>query len=166
MKMIRFLAVTLIVISSFAFAQLPVVENPDHAAMLASDNPQLAANKKLVYDMWRVLLEAGQYQQAEKFLSDDYTDHNAVIAPGRNAFVEYLKQRPQQTVQNRVQAKITSITAERDIVIINYVRDLENPKEAGKMYTTSGFDMYRIKDGKIVEHWDGIEMGRTSTHIQ
>jgi len=34
------------------------------------------------------------------------------------------------------------------------VRELPDPKDASKKYTTTGFDMFRIEDGKIAEHWD------------
>lgn len=155
-------------ISAAVDAQLPVLENPNHEAMLASDNPQLASNKRIVYDMWRVLLEAGQTDQAEKFLTKDYTDHNPIVPPGREAFVEYLKQRSKKEIEDRVKSKIVSITAERDRVIIGFVRELENPKpeNKGEIYTTSGFDMYRIENGLVAEHWDAIELGRTTPHMQ
>jgi len=35
-----------------------------------------------------------------------------------------------------------------------FVRELPDPKDASKKYTTTGFDMFRIEDGKIAEHWD------------
>ena len=34
------------------------------------------------------------------------------------------------------------------------VRTLPDPREQGKMYTSTWFDMWRIKDGKADEHWD------------
>ena len=33
-------------------------------------------------------------------------------------------------------------------------RELPDPRTPGKTYTTTWFDMWRIKDGKADEHWD------------
>ena len=48
--------------------------------------------------------------------------------------------------------KVVSIVAERDLVVVALVR--EEKDNEGKPYTTTWFDMYRIANGKIVEHWD------------
>src|SRR5690606_20999197 len=64
---------------------VPVTAHPDQLALLASDDPQLAANKKLVFDMWRTLLIAGQVEQAERFLTEDYIQHNVMVPTGRAA---------------------------------------------------------------------------------
>jgi predicted SnoaL-like aldol condensation-catalyzing enzyme len=40
-------------------------------------------------------------------------------------------------------------------VTLSFVRELDDPKEKGKKYTTTSFDMFRFdKDHKIAEHWD------------
>ena len=46
----------------------PVVSQ-DHAALLASDDPRLAANKQLVYDMYRIVLQAGRADRAGEFIA-------------------------------------------------------------------------------------------------
>jgi hypothetical protein len=51
---------------STAHAQLPVQARLDHAAMLASPDPRLAANKRLAYDFWREVFEGGHMELAEK----------------------------------------------------------------------------------------------------
>ena len=46
-------------------------------ALLASSDPKLAANKKLVWDMWRdVLASAHHIDEADKFLAPEYHQHN------------------------------------------------------------------------------------------
>ena len=141
------------------FAQQPVVANPDHEAMLQSDDPRLAANKRLVYDMWRTLLDAGHAEQADKFLAEDYIQHNPNVATGRAAVIEFIKSsRPRTEIPERVNREIVSITAEGDYVIISFVRRGKNPLKNNEDYTTSWFDMFRIENGKIAEHWDTAEL--------
>ena len=38
-----------------------------------------------------------------------------------------------------------------------FAREHPDPKDPSARYTTTWFDMFRIKDGKIVEHWDVIQ---------
>ena len=54
-------SLALLVVTQVANAAEPVVAaSPDaQRAMLASSDPQLAANKKLVWDMWREFLQGG-----------------------------------------------------------------------------------------------------------
>jgi predicted SnoaL-like aldol condensation-catalyzing enzyme len=37
---------------------------------------------------------------------------------------------------------------------VAFPRQYKDPKDPSKTYTTTWFDMYRIKNGKIDEHWD------------
>ena len=47
-----------------AHAQVPVTANADHEAMLRHADPQLAKNKRLVYDFWREVFEAANMDLA------------------------------------------------------------------------------------------------------
>src|SRR5690606_21576714 len=55
---------------------VPPVVSQDHPALLSSADPRLAANKKLVYDMYRVVLQAGRHDRAHEFIAEDYIQHN------------------------------------------------------------------------------------------
>ena len=46
-----------------------------------------------------------------------------------------------------------SIVAERDIVILAFAKQHAGPNDPSQHYTTTWFDMFRVADGKIVEHW-------------
>ena len=138
-----------------AYAQLPVQANPDHEAMLASADARLAANKRLVYDFWREVFEGGHMELADKYLAESYMQHNPNVPTGRAAFVElFSKFVKPKDIQARVKAPLVSITAEGDKVILSFVSTVPDPKDAGKKYTTTWFDMFRIENGKIAEHWD------------
>lgn len=48
------------------------------------------------------------------------------------------------------------VTAECDIVtVIHKINRPEPGGEEGKFYEFFTFDTFRVKDGKLVEHWDG-----------
>ncbi len=80
-----------------ALAQVPPVGVKDQAAQLKSSDAKLAANKKLVYDMYRTIVNGGHYELAEKFFTKGYIQHNPNVASGRDALVAHIKKtRPQR----------------------------------------------------------------------
>ena len=136
------------------YAQIPPVANPDHERMLASVDPKLAANKRLVYDFWREVLEARHMDLANKYLTESYIQHNPNVATGRAALVKYFSQFPTTPIAAHVKAPLINIVAEGDLVIVCSVQPMPDAKDPSKSYTTTQFDMFRIEGGKIAEHWD------------
>ena len=139
-----------------AGAQVPVTADPDHAAMLASSDPRLAANKRLVYDFYREVFEAGRMELADKYLAEDYVQHNPNVPTGRKGFVDVFSRvaKRADVIEPRMKRPLVSIVAERDLVWMAFPREYPDPKDSAQKYTTTWFDVFRIRDGRIVEHWD------------
>ncbi len=136
------------------FAALPVTPAPDQAALLKSRDPKLAANKKLCYDFFRVVLRARHLDEAGKYMRDDYIQHNPNADTGIAGFKAYFtKLGGPQPVQDTVPG-LVAIQAEGNFVTLSFVREMPDPKNKDQKYTTTWFDMFRIQDGKIAEHWD------------
>jgi predicted SnoaL-like aldol condensation-catalyzing enzyme len=134
---------------------VPVLANPDHAKMLASPDPKLAANKKLVYDFWREVFEGGHMEFADKYMAESYIQHNPNVPTGRRAFVDFFSRvAAPKPIEPRVKAPLVAIVADGDIVVLAFARENADPGDPAKKYTTTWFDMFRIQDGKIAEHWD------------
>ncbi|MEO7045163.1 MAG: hypothetical protein ABI091_07615, partial [Ferruginibacter sp.] len=93
-----------IVITAFSannsYAQLPVQPLANQKTLLQSNDPKLAQNKKLVYDMWREILEAGHLELADKYLAESYMQHNPTVPTGRKGFVDLFSKfaKPQPIV--------------------------------------------------------------------
>jgi predicted SnoaL-like aldol condensation-catalyzing enzyme len=144
------------------FAALPVVAVPANkqADLLKSNDPKLAANKKLAYDFFRVLLRGRQLDQVDKFMTDDYMQHNPNAETGKKGFVAYFSALPggPQPVPATLDG-LVAIQAEGDYVTLSFVREYDDPTAPGKKYSTTWFDMLRIVNGKVVEHWDNATKG-------
>jgi len=143
-----------------ADAQVPVEGNPNHDAMLASPNPVLAANKRLVYDFQREVLEGGHMELADKYLTENYIQHNPNVPTGRAGFVKFFSQFSKPgTIEAKVKAPVVNVTAEGDIVVISYRAKVLDPANDKEPVTTTWFDMFRIENGKLAEHWDPSPKG-------
>ena len=125
----------------------------DHEALLASPDPKLAANKRLVYDMYRIVLQAGLADRAGEFIASDYIQHNPNAGQGLKGVQDYIrKTRPERPILDKLELPLIQLIAERDYVMTSFVRPEKDAN--GETYYSTWFDLYRIADGKIAEHWD------------
>lgn len=148
MKKKQLLFGLVLLLGTTAFAQ-------SQKTMLYSKDPELAKNKKLVYDFWRTVLEGGHLELAPKYMKETYIQHNPNVPTGRQGFLDFFskfaKARP---VVDTIQERLIDIVAEGDRVILSFKEVHPDPKDPSKRYTTTSFDMLRIEDGMIAEHWD------------
>jgi predicted SnoaL-like aldol condensation-catalyzing enzyme len=149
------LGVALLAVLPCAQAQVRVDPQPNHEFLLSSPDPQLAANKRLVYDFWREVFEAGHMELADKYMAEDYIQHNPGVATGRAAFVAFFSKFAKPVpIEARVKSPLVAILADRDLVVLSFVRVINDRTDPTKKYTSTWFDMFRIENGKIAEHWD------------
>lgn len=133
-------------------AQAPQLPT-DHAALLASPDPRLAANKRLVYDMYRIVLQAGLADRAGEFIAEEYIQHNPVAGQGLAGVQQYVRDtRPERAIEDRLELPLIHIMAEGDYVTTAFLRTEQDAE--GHTYYSTWFDLYRIEDGLIAEHWD------------
>lgn len=162
---IRFALLTSLAISfacAPAFAQEPVigVTGAQADAMFTSKDPQLNINKQAAYHIMKDLLEANHWELADKWITFEYHQHNPMVVSGRDPVVKFFTSftKPSEIPEHLTKTKIVAVVAEGDLVIVVTPRELTNPRDPSKKYTTSWFDMWRFKDGKADEHWDGATL--------
>lgn len=135
----------------------PVVAHPDPEALFTSPDPKLHANKQVALKIVKELLEAGHWERAPLYLTKDYIQHNPMAASGLDAvvhfFVDVRKVQP-KPIPARMQTRVVAVQAEGDYVTVSFVREVKDPRDETRTYTTTWFDMWRFKDGKADEHWD------------
>ncbi|MEO6976904.1 MAG: nuclear transport factor 2 family protein [Mucilaginibacter sp.] len=157
-KFILLFVVIIALCTNNSFAQLASVPLANQKILLQSSNPKLAANKKLVYDCWRELLEAGHLELADKYLAGNYMQHNPNVPTGKKGFVEFFSKFAQpKPIVDTIKAPVVAIVAEGDLVVISFAAKLPDPADSTKTYTSTWFDMFRIENGKLAEHWDGAQ---------
>jgi predicted SnoaL-like aldol condensation-catalyzing enzyme len=138
-------------------AQAPVVGHPDPESLFTDTDPKLHANKQVALHIVRDLLEAGHWKEsAAKYLSEDYIQHNPQVASGLAPVMKFFGNMKPSPIPDRKswRTQVVAVVAEDDLVVVAFRREMPDPRAQGKTYTTTWFDMWRIKDGKATEHWD------------
>jgi predicted SnoaL-like aldol condensation-catalyzing enzyme len=135
-------------------AQAPVVGVSDPESLFTSPDPKLNANKQVVLQIVRDLLEANHWSEAGKYLTEEYIQHNPLVASGLAPVMKFFGSRKPEPIPAKMKTKIVSVTAEGDLVVVAYAQEKTDSKDATKKYTTTWFDMWRIVNGKANEHWD------------
>lgn len=131
----------------------------DQAGLLKAGTPALAANKKLAYDFFRIILRGRRLDQADHYMTEDYIQHNPNADTGMAGFKAYFSALGgEQPIPDRLPG-LVAIQAEGDYVTLSFVREYQDPAIPDATYTTTWFDMFRIVNGKIVEHWDTATKG-------
>jgi len=149
------ISIVLLSLTTVSHAQVPPVPSPDQLAMLRSEDPALASNKRLVFDFWRIVFEGGHMDRAPEFMTESYIQHNPNVTSGRAAFIATIgKVRKPKPVAPLIKVPVVAITADRDIVTVATVRQVRDKRRPDHIYYMTWFDMFRIENGKIAEHWD------------
>ena len=146
--------------SSPVQAQVAPTENPDQLSMLEDANPQLARNKKFVFDFWRIVYEGRHLDQAPQYMDEGYIQHNPNVTSGRAAFVAlFTKKGAPLPIAPRMKMHVINIVADGPFVMVSTVRQMRDTQDPKHIYSTTWFDMFRLNEkGLIAEHWDPSPM--------
>lgn len=107
-------------------------------------------NRAIITDFARLFYTERAVRQAfETYVAPDYVQHNPGLADGRDAAVAALE--PMFSDRNR-SFEVRKIIVDGDLAAIHI---FVKPDPAARGAAVA--DFYRLKDGKIVEHWDVIQ---------
>jgi predicted SnoaL-like aldol condensation-catalyzing enzyme len=148
------LVLSIFLLSGIANAGLPVTPAVDQQNLLKSSSVELARNKQLVYDFFRIILIGRRLERASEFLNVDYIQHNPNVDTGLKGFLDYFsKLGGPKEIPDEITG-LVAIQAEGDFVTLSFVDERADSNVSGKKYTTTWFDMFRLQNGNIAEHWD------------
>jgi predicted SnoaL-like aldol condensation-catalyzing enzyme len=105
-------------------------------------------NKQVAVAFWKRIFEGRDPAGAvAEQVGETYTQHNPDTPDGPEAFIQSMTETLRRAPAAR--AEIVRVVAEGDLVVIhNHITS--GPGDRG----LAGFDLFRLRDGKIVEHWD------------
>ncbi len=122
-------------------------------AQPASPDDALAGrNKEIVRSFYTTVLIGRDVDAAPKFLRPDYIQHNPQVPTGLKGFMDTFRERFSQKLPPDYKRELLNVIGDNDMVVI-YMRQTWTGKD-GQHHQALGFDMFRVQDGMIAEHWD------------
>jgi predicted SnoaL-like aldol condensation-catalyzing enzyme len=122
------------------------------AQTTSADDALTARNKALVRDFYTTVLINRQIDAAPQFLRADYIQHNPNVPTGLKGFMDAFRERFAQKLPPDYKRELLNVVGENDMVV-TYMRQTWTSHD-GQHKQALGFDMFRVQDGKIAEHWD------------
>lgn len=107
-------------------------------------------NKELIEAMYKEFFNDHDVSAALKYVKEDYIQHNPGVGQGRQALMDGFEQK--FISEPTFHLEIQKIISEGDMVAV-YIKNVD-PQGRTKCRL---FDMYRIEDGKLAEHWDVLQ---------
>jgi len=116
-----------------------------------SMNDQLEANKRIVREWHELAIDQRKPEEAvAKYLGPNYRQYNPGAGDGPEPFIAAVKGLTKTFPELRMEPK--RIIAEGDLVVLHSHLILK-PGDRG----TAVVDIFRLENGKIVEHWDVVQ---------
>jgi predicted SnoaL-like aldol condensation-catalyzing enzyme len=112
-----------------------------------ADAPQMEENKKVVLEFYEQAVNRKDFEAASKYLGSQYIQHNQMAADGPEGlkrFIRYLREKFPNS-----HSEIKRVFVDGDYVIL-HVHAVREPGTRGVAIV----DIFRLRGGKIVEHWD------------
>src|SRR5438874_3128626 len=137
-----------------AIAQEPVRGAANPESLFTDRNAKLNTNKQAALHIMKDLLQCNHWDEAEKWLTARYIQHNPNVASGRDPVVKFFGSRPKTPTCDTLTTPVVAVLAAGDLVTVVIAREYKDSKDPSKTYTSTWFDMWRFADGKADEHWD------------
>jgi predicted SnoaL-like aldol condensation-catalyzing enzyme len=114
--------------------------------------PALEQNKNTVKSFYETAFNAHKPAEAvEKYVGGSYRQHNPMAADGSLPFIDFVSGFVKTNPGLKVEIK--RMIAEGDLVV-THVHIKTSDKDRG----LAAIDIFRLQDGKIVEHWDVLQI--------
>ncbi len=104
-------------------------------------------NKELILKFYDEVFNNWDTSHLDDYMLDSYKQHNPNVPDGKEGFKVFLD----KFLAMKPHMEISKIVCEDDMVVVFFKCTMGANGMENKV-----FDMYRIEDGKLAEHWDCV----------
>ena len=116
---------------------------------MINDLEQNRLNAQAFYDL--AFNQCQPRQAAERYVGDEYIQHNPLVGDGIEPFIEYFDRMNAEYPDKKVHFK--QAIAEGDLVVLHCHQEWPGDNDY------AAIDIFRFDgNGKIVEHWDVLQV--------
>ena len=106
------------------------------------------SNKEIVLHFYEEVFNAHDLTKLDQYMREDYIQHNPNAPSGRDGFRQFAE----KFFQMKPHMEIRHILEDGDLVCVFFKCTMQGNGMENKV-----FDLYRLQDGKLAEHWDCVE---------
>ena len=135
--------------------------NPPTKPQMAPMTAQEKKNLDMVLTWWRVSAsKRAMWTGRPSIRPRDYIQHNPNINTGRAGFVAFftkLRRKPIDPIPASLPNTPVVMGAKGDFVWLIFETEAKDPRNPANTYHSNTFDVMRIQNGKVQEHWDSAQ---------
>jgi len=144
-----------------ALALAASINPPTTPQVSSAMNAQEKANLDHVLNWWREVIEGGHLELTTNYQAADYIQHNPNVPTGQAAFIEFfrnvVKVQPRNPIPTQLARPPVVSGAKGDFVFLVFEDESRHPTDAASTYRHNSFEILRLENGKVQEHWDSAK---------
>jgi predicted SnoaL-like aldol condensation-catalyzing enzyme len=113
-------------------------------------------NLKLATEEFKDIVQYAHLELADQIVDKDYIQHNPNVPQGRSGLKQYMSRMlpaPEAIKPEWKEAPALSLTS-GPFVVIMWNQKGKDPSDPNREYIWNHYDVIRIENGLIKEHWD------------
>ena len=132
-----------------------VIPGVGPAPVAPKNTPQEEKNQAIALVEFKDILQYGHVELAPKVMAEGYIQHNPNVPNGREGFMKFFSQiRKPEPIKAEWKNKPELVVTSGNLVVVMSERTDKDPADPSKTYKWNWFDMVRVDDGMVQEHWD------------
>jgi predicted SnoaL-like aldol condensation-catalyzing enzyme len=133
------------------------------AAVAQANTPERTAIKRLLVDfeadLARMVRDDTVQENVEavmnRYIADDYVQHDPnAPGQGRDSLIEHFRHVP---TGNGTPPPVVSVVADGDLATVIMKTPMPDPASPGATYDWYILTVFRVRDGKLAEHWSAFQ---------
>ena len=112
-------------------------------------------NQEIATKEMKDILQYGHIEVANEVMAPGYIQHNPNVPGGRDGFLKFFGPRAKpEPIKEEWKNKPALILTSGNLVFFMQEREGKDPADPSKTYKFNTFDLLRVENGMIQEHWD------------